>query len=123
MISVRNQTAAPADIPDSRTGLALVQSCQLYSRNSSGRLSVRKTERQYWEISLKQLNEMAGTTGLEPATSDVTGRRSNQLNYVPLVNNVGTTYTSIPERPQTTTVLKFARYAFLARSRECPMGK
>lgn len=27
---------------------------------------------------------MAGTTGLEPATSDVTGRRSNQLNYVPL---------------------------------------
>ena len=28
-------------------------------------------------------SEMAGTTGLEPATSDVTGRRSNQLNYVP----------------------------------------
>ncbi len=27
---------------------------------------------------------MAGTTGLEPATSDVTGRRSNQLNYVPV---------------------------------------
>ena len=26
---------------------------------------------------------MAGTTGLEPATSDVTGRRSNQLNYDP----------------------------------------
>ena len=26
-------------------------------------------------------NEMAGWTGLEPATSDVTGRRSNQLNY------------------------------------------
>jgi hypothetical protein len=26
---------------------------------------------------------MAGTTGLEPATSDVTGRRSDQLNYVP----------------------------------------
>ena len=28
-------------------------------------------------------NKVAGTTGLEPATSDVTGRRSNQLNYVP----------------------------------------
>ena len=26
---------------------------------------------------------MAGSTGLEPATSDVTGRRSNQLNYDP----------------------------------------
>gem|GEM_PF-5398544 len=29
------------------------------------------------------IEKMAGTTGLEPATSDVTGRRSNQLNYVP----------------------------------------
>ena len=28
---------------------------------------------------------MAGTTGLEPATSDVTGQRSDQLSYVPLV--------------------------------------
>ena len=26
---------------------------------------------------------MAGETGLEPATSDVTGRRSNQLSYSP----------------------------------------
>jgi hypothetical protein len=26
---------------------------------------------------------MAGTTGLEPAASAVTGQRSNQLNYVP----------------------------------------
>jgi hypothetical protein len=32
---------------------------------------------------MKRKGEMAGTTGLEPATSDVTGRRSNQLNYVP----------------------------------------
>jgi hypothetical protein len=29
---------------------------------------------------------MAGSTGLEPAASGVTGRRSNQLNYDPEIN-------------------------------------
>jgi hypothetical protein len=33
------------------------------------------------------LEKLAGTTGLEPATSCVTGMRSNQLNYVPLFAN------------------------------------
>ena len=37
---------------------------------------------------------MAGTTGFEPATSDVTGRRSNQLNYVPTLVSVRTYYSS-----------------------------
>jgi hypothetical protein len=32
------------------------------------------------------LRFMAGTTGLEPATSAVTGQRSNQLSYVPFLN-------------------------------------
>ncbi len=32
----------------------------------------------------KLLKKLAGTTGLEPATSCVTGMRSNQLNYVPI---------------------------------------
>jgi hypothetical protein len=31
----------------------------------------------------KLFRMMAGTTGLEPATSAVTGQRSNQLSYVP----------------------------------------
>src|ERR1043165_5988872 len=30
-----------------------------------------------------RVESLAGWTGLEPATSDVTGRRSNQLNYHP----------------------------------------
>ena len=31
------------------------------------------------------LEEVAGVTGLEPAASGVTGRRSNQLSYTPAV--------------------------------------
>ena len=31
----------------------------------------------------RERNELAGSTGLEPAASGVTGRRSNQLNYDP----------------------------------------
>jgi hypothetical protein len=33
--------------------------------------------------SARLLKGLAGTTGLEPAASAVTGQRSNQLNYVP----------------------------------------
>ena len=40
------------------------------------------------EISLTALKELAGTTGLEPAASAVTGQRSNQLNYVPTRHTV-----------------------------------
>jgi hypothetical protein len=35
------------------------------------------------QLILSHLESMAGTTGLEPATSAVTGQHSNQLNYVP----------------------------------------
>jgi hypothetical protein len=34
----------------------------------------------------QRLWNLAGTTGLEPATSAVTGQRSNQLSYVPKEN-------------------------------------
>ena len=43
----------------------------------------RFPEKKNEEKNRKLLRRLAGTTGLEPATSDVTGRRSNQLNYVP----------------------------------------
>ncbi len=35
------------------------------------------------QIRMAGADYMAGTTGLEPAASAVTGQRSNQLNYVP----------------------------------------
>ena len=35
------------------------------------------------QLILRSLESMAGTTGLEPATSAVTGQRSDQLSYVP----------------------------------------
>ena len=37
------------------------------------------------------VTELAGSTGLEPAASGVTGRRSNQLNYDPKLTMVGGT--------------------------------
>ena len=37
----------------------------------------------------KKCKRMAGVTGLEPAASGVTGRRSNQLSYTPLIFLVG----------------------------------
>ena len=70
---------------------------------------------------------MAGTTGLEPATSAVTGQRSNQLNYVPTttyrtaktrcvgfvsVSNTGT-WVCGPASIQLGSLLEIALVAFL----------
>src|SRR6185295_18993787 len=50
---------------------------------------------------------MAGTTGLEPATSDVTGRRSNQLNYVPARRQIGLFNSTTPP----VTTLQFTAFS------------
>jgi hypothetical protein len=48
------------------------------------------TNRQSEPMPLSEcLKKMAGTTGLEPAASAVTGQRSNQLNYVPTLFSPG----------------------------------
>jgi hypothetical protein len=45
-----------------------------------------------------QANEMVGPNGLEPSTSSVSGRRSNQLSYGPITN--GATFPTQAIRPQ-----------------------
>src|SRR3984893_14156651 len=57
----------------------------------------------------KSLKRMAGTTGLEPAASAVTGQRSNQLNYVP------TLFSYLCRKPACLVAfLRFNRFACVA---------
>jgi hypothetical protein len=52
---------------------------------------------------------MAGTTGLEPAASAVTGQRSNQLNYVPSL------FSYLYRKPASLVAfLRFNRFACVA---------
>jgi hypothetical protein len=41
---------------------------------------------------------MAGATGFEPATSAVTGQRSNQLSYAPVTNGTRKVFQFLEER-------------------------
>jgi hypothetical protein len=43
---------------------------------------------------------MAEPTGLEPATSDVTGRRSNQLNYDSALSNLKFQISNFKSQPE-----------------------
>jgi hypothetical protein len=47
---------------------------------------------------MEQRAEMVGPNGLEPSTSSVSGRRSNQLSYGPILT--GATYPTQTIRPQ-----------------------
>ena len=49
-------------------------------------LRVCSQRKEKLSLCLKALKSVAGVTGLEPATSCVTGRRSNQLSYTPTQN-------------------------------------
>ena len=56
------------------------------------------------------LRDMAGTTGLEPAASAVTGQRSNQLNYVPNLLFLPLSETRVFSGfPQVQSIRRFAR--------------
>ena len=55
-------------------------------RRGPERLLDPNRPRLFLRVLRKPFKRMAGTTGLEPATSAVTGQRSNQLNYVPRLN-------------------------------------
>src|ERR1700678_4762818 len=58
----------------------------------------------------KPFKRMAGTTGLEPAASAVTGQRSNQLNYVP------TLFSYLYRKPACLVAfLRFNRFACINR--------
>ncbi len=57
---------------------------------------------------------MAGTTGLEPATSAVTGQRSNQLSYVPTF--FSSTYAKSKNLLSFAAVYFFSRFHFYPRN-------
>ena len=63
----------------------------------------------FWWVFLDHSKELAGTTGLEPAASAVTGQRSNQLNYVP------TLFSYLYRKPACLVAfLRFNRFACVA---------
>ena len=65
---------------------------------------------------------MAGSTGLEPAASAVTGQRSNQLNYDPAFGYIGSAETLVAA-DNSLAVLTAGVNAFRARPSDCNRRK
>jgi hypothetical protein len=60
--------------------------CRYFSKEewaANGPQRLAKASPETTQTADLQGKNLAGATGLEPATSGVTGRRSNQLNYAP----------------------------------------
>lgn len=64
---------------------------------------------------------MAGATGLEPATSAVTGQRSNQLSYAPVLNGTGNVC-EISSGSQPVCEIFFAKKNRVADAKEVGVG-
>ncbi len=56
---------------------------------------------------------MAGWTGIEPATSDVTGRRSNQTELPPLLNNGQSTEFGVIKRSSCESIALYSELRIL----------
>jgi hypothetical protein len=52
-------------------------------------IAAAETAVPYRSLRALRVRRLAGATGLEPATSGVTGRRSNQLSYAPAKGKKG----------------------------------
>ena len=68
------RNVSPGEIADLASDFASLQFSKRPLKNTKRR-----------EVAARESFNLAGPTGLEPATSGVTGRRSNQLNYDPAV--------------------------------------